>query len=84
MMNRLVRWWESRSTGVQAAIALPVSLAAMLAFHLGPLNQPLGRGLSYSVFWGFLGAALIIVATKAEAARKRQAEADRRRRRERR
>jgi len=79
-MTRFLRWWETRSTGVQAAIALPVSSAIMLAFHLGPLNQPFGRGLSYSLFWGLLGGALLIVATKAEAARRRNAAEARRRR----
>lgn len=82
MTGRLLRWWESRPTGVQAAVALPVCMGAMLAFHLGPLRQPFWRGLSYAVFWGVLAAALIIVATKAEAAKRRQAEAARRRRKE--
>ena len=34
------------------------------------LNQPLGRGLAYGVFWGALATAAIVGASRSEKARR--------------
>lgn len=76
-MNRLLRRWEGLSIGVQLIVAFVVATAIMLWFHLGPLRQPFWRGVSYSVFWSFLGTVAIVGATRAEAAKRRQREKER-------
>lgn len=73
MIERLLRRWEHVSVGVQTAIAVPVCLVFMFLLHLGPFRQPVGRAISYSVFWGLLLAGGVIIATKAERARRRDA-----------
>jgi hypothetical protein len=38
--------------------------------HVVFLNQPLGRGLSYGLFWGALATAAIVGASRSERARR--------------
>lgn len=74
MADRLLRRWETLHVGVQTAVAVVVSVTFMFLLHLGPFNQPLGRALSYAGFWGLLMAGGIMVATRAEAAKRRSGE----------
>ncbi len=73
-MQRFLRRWESFPIVVQIVVAFAVVTAIMLVFHLGPLRQPLGRGISYSIFWSLIGTVAVIGATKAEAVKRRQRE----------
>lgn len=74
-MSRVLRWWESLPIAVQIVVAFVASMAFMLWFHLGPLRQPLGRGISYSIFWSVLGTCATVGATRAEAAKRRKRDA---------
>lgn len=67
----LLRRWEALSAGAQAAVAFPVAFGVMLVFHLG-LFPRLSFGLSagYAVFWGAILTALVVVASRAERARR--------------
>jgi hypothetical protein len=38
------------------------------------MNQPVGRGLAYGIFWGALLTGAVVGASRAEAARRRAAE----------
>ncbi len=66
----LVRRWEALSARAQAAIGFPVAFALMLLIHLGPFNQPTARAVGYAVFWGAILTALLVVASRAERARR--------------
>ncbi len=66
----LVRRWEALSARKQGSIGFPVAFVAMLLLHLGPFNQPLGRAIAYAVFWGAILTALLVVASRAERARR--------------
>ena len=73
----LLRRWEALHIGVQVAIAAPLSVLLLWAAHVFLMNQPVGRGLAYGIFWGALLTAAVVGASRAEAARRRAA--DRRR-----
>jgi hypothetical protein len=66
----IVSWWEARSARTQAAIGFPVAFVLMLLIHLGPFNQPTGRAVAYAVFWGAILTGLLVVASRAERARR--------------
>lgn len=66
----LLRWWEDLHILVQIAIVLPASVLLLWAAHVLLLNQPLGRGLAYGVFWGALATAAIVGASRSEKARR--------------
>ncbi len=68
---RAVLAWESLPASRQFALAFPVLTAVIALAHLTMLNQPLGRGLMYGVFWGLVATAAVIVASRNEAARRR-------------
>lgn len=76
-MQRLLRWWESLPIAMQVIVSFVVVTAIMLVFHLGPLRQPLGRGISYSVFWSLIGTVAVVGATRAEAAKRRERDRER-------
>lgn len=80
MMERLLRRWEGFSTPVQAAVALVGGVIFMFLLHIGPFRQPLGRAIGYSAFWGVLMAGGIMVATRAEQAKRRAADEQRKKR----
>lgn len=54
----------------QVGILLPVAILVLWAGHIVFLNQPVGRGLAYGVFWGVLATALIVGASRSEKARR--------------
>ena len=66
----LLRWWEDLHILVQAAIVLPVAVLVLWFVHVTLLNQPVGRGLAYGVFWGVLATAAIVGASRSEKARR--------------
>lgn len=65
-----LRWWEDLHILVQAGIVLPVAILVLWAAHVFLLNQPVGRGLAYGVFWGVLATAAIVGASRSEKARR--------------
>lgn len=80
MMDRLLRRWEGLSTPVQVVAAFVASVIFMFLLHIGPFRQPLGRAIGYAVFWGVLMAGGIMVATRAEQAKRRAADEQRKKR----
>lgn len=80
MTDRLLRRWEGLSTPVQVVVAFVVSVLFMFLLHVGPFRQPLGRALGYAAFWGVLIAGGIMVATRAEQAKRRAADEQRKKR----
>lgn len=77
MASPLVRRWEELSARAQAAIAFPAAFVVMFLLHIGPFDQPTGRAVGYAAFWGGILTALLVIASRAERARRM--EADRRR-----
>src|SRR3712207_5240010 len=69
--DSLARRWEGLSAPVQFGLALPVCVLALWWAHVAFLNQPIGRGLVYGIFWGLLLDALLVYATANEARRRR-------------
>ncbi len=69
-LGSLVRRWESLSARTQAAAAFPVAAVVMLLLHLGPFAQPVGRAIGYAIFWGAVLTGAIVVASRAERARR--------------
>lgn len=67
-----LRRWEDLHILVQVALVTPFSVALLFAVHIGLLNQPLWRGLSYGVFWGALVTAAVVGASRSERARRDQ------------
>ena len=65
-----MRRWEALSAWAQAGIAFPVAFVLMLVIHLGPFNQPMARAIGYAMFWGAILTALLVVASRAERARR--------------
>ncbi|HVH01258.1 MAG TPA: hypothetical protein VM844_10865 [Miltoncostaeaceae bacterium] len=66
-----LRRWEDLHVGVQVAIVGPLAILLLWAAHVFLLNQPVGRGLAYGVFWGVLVTGAIVGATRSERARRR-------------
>ena len=65
-----LRRWEDLHIVAQVAIVFPLAILVLWFVHVVFLNQPLGRGLSYGVFWGALATAAIVGATRSERARR--------------
>ncbi len=65
-----VRWWEELHIVAQIALLAPVAVVVLWAAHVYLLNQPLGRGLAYAVFWGLLATAILVGASRSERARR--------------
>ena len=70
----LLRRWEGLHIGIQLAIVAPLSVLLLWAAHVFLMNQPVGRGLAYGIFWGALLTGAVVGASRAEAARRRAAE----------
>jgi hypothetical protein len=66
----LLRRWEELHPGVQIAIVAPLAILLLWGIHVGMLNQPVGRGLAYGIFWGLLVTAAVVGASRAERARR--------------
>lgn len=68
----LLRRWEALPILAQVAIVAPITIILLWAVHVEFMNQPVGRGLAYGVFWGVLATAAIVGASRSEAARRRR------------
>ena len=66
--------WEELHVGVQIALAFVISTLVLWVGHILLLNQPLGRGFLYGVFWAVPLTAIIVGATRAERAKRLRAE----------
>lgn len=69
-----VLWWENLHVGVQVAAAFTVSVLVLWAAHVLLLNQPLGRGFVYAIFWAVPVTVIVVGATRSERARRLRAE----------
>jgi hypothetical protein len=65
-----LRRWEDLHVAAQVALLLPVAVLALWGAHIVLMNQPVGRGLAYGVFWGVIATALIVGASRSERARR--------------
>ncbi|MEQ8839788.1 MAG: hypothetical protein RJQ03_07690 [Miltoncostaeaceae bacterium] len=64
--------WEDLHIVIQVLLVSPVSVALLFVVHIGLMNQPLWRGLSYGIFWGALVTAAVVGASRSERARRDQ------------
>ena len=60
--------------GVQIAITYVASTLILWIAHILLLNQPLGRGFLYGIFWAVPLTVIIVGATRAERAKRLRAE----------
>lgn len=65
-----LRRWEDLHVVAQVALLGPVAVLVMWAAHVLFMNQPLGRGFAYGVFWGLIATALVVGASRSERARR--------------
>lgn len=70
---RLLAAWESLPGPAQILIAYPVLTVVFFLFHFGPLGLSPTRSAFYGVFWAVPGTAAVVIATKTEAAKRRNA-----------
>ena len=63
---KLVRRWESLSTGVQAAIVFPLLAVVFFLLNLLGFNQPVWRSVLYGLIESAPFTALVLVATANE------------------
>jgi hypothetical protein len=70
----VIERWEALSARAQGAIAFPVATVLMFFIHIGPFDQPLGRAVGYALFWGAILTALIVIASRAERAKRLERE----------
>ena len=66
----LLRRWEDLHVAAQVAIVAPVAILLLWFGHVVFLNQPLGRGFLYGVFWGLIATAAVVGASRSEKARR--------------
>jgi hypothetical protein len=66
-----LRRWEDLHVAVQVAIVAPVAILLLWFGHVVFLNQPVGRGLAYGIFWGLLVTAAVVGASRSEKARRK-------------
>ncbi|HJZ61422.1 MAG TPA: hypothetical protein VKD47_04600 [Miltoncostaeaceae bacterium] len=71
----LVRRWEALPAQVQAAIVFPPAAVVLALLHLALFDLPVALVISYGIFWGGVVTALVVMASRAERARR--AERDR-------
>ena len=71
MQPALIRW-EGLSGPVQLVIAFPITTLAVFLLHLAFLNLSVTRSFFYGVFWAIPATAAVVIATKTEAAKRRQ------------
>ena len=65
-----LRRWEDLHVAAQVAIFAPVAIVLLWLGHVVFLNQPLGRGFVYGVFWGLIVTAAVVGASRSEKARR--------------
>ena len=67
-------WWEDLHVGVQITAAFLVALVLLWVAHVALLNQPVGRGLIYAVFWAVPVTVVVVGGTRTERARRLRSE----------
>jgi hypothetical protein len=75
MRDSLARRWEALPGPLQFGISLAVSIAVLWPGHVYLLNQPVGRGLLYAIFWGLLLSLLVVYVTRGEARKRAERDA---------
>ncbi len=65
-----LRRWEGLHVATQVAVVAPVAVLVLWAAHVFLMNQPIGRGLLYAVFWGVLATGAVVGASRSEKARR--------------
>lgn len=65
-----LRRWEEIHVAAQVATVAPVAILVLWWGHVALLNQPLGRGLAYGIFWGLLVTWAVVGASRSERARR--------------
>jgi len=71
---KLLLAWERLPVPAQVAIAFPVLVLVLFAFHLGPLGQPVTRAVFYGFFWSILATPVVVLASQNEARKRRGGE----------
>ena len=66
----LIVRWEELHVGAQVAVTFVVSTLVLWAVHILLLNQPVGRGFVYGLFWAVPVTAIVVLATRTERARR--------------
>ncbi len=67
-------WWEDLHVGVQIATAFLIAMILLWVAHVALLNQPVGRGLIYAVFWAVPVTVVVVGGTRTERARRLRSE----------
>jgi hypothetical protein len=67
---KLLLRWEGLHIATQVAIVGPLAVLVLWGLHVVFLNQPVGRGLLYGIFWGILATGIVVGASRAERARR--------------
>ncbi len=70
----VITWWEDLHVGVQVAACFAAAVLLLWAGHVLLLNQPLGRGFLYAIFWAAPVTVIVVGATRSERARRLRAE----------
>jgi len=66
--------WEQLPGQVQVFVTYPVMVALLFPFHVIVFDLAWVRSLFYALFWGIPATAIVFIATRAEAAKRRQQE----------
>ncbi len=73
----LIVRWEELHVGAQVVVAFVVATLVLWAVHILLLNQPVGRGFVYGLFWAVPVTAIVVLATRTERARRIGADGER-------
>jgi hypothetical protein len=63
--------WEALPGQVQVFITYPIAVALLFPFHVIVFDLAWVRSLFYAFFWGIPATAIVYIATRAEAAKRR-------------
>ena len=68
--NPIQRRWEAFPGPLQFLLAFLVWFVIFWVGHVKLLNQPVGRGFLYGIFWGIPFTLLTLLATRSEQAKR--------------
>jgi len=68
--NFIMRRWEKLPGPGQFCLAFFIWFWIFWIGHVQLLNQPVGRGFMYGIFWGATFALLTLLATRSEQAKR--------------
>jgi hypothetical protein len=63
--------WEALPGQVQVFVTYPITVALLFPFHVVVFHLARFRSFFYALFWGIPATAIIYIATRAEAAKRR-------------